>query len=91
MAHGVSASERSNAIPLNAAQGAPYSQAVVAGDGGAHPLLFVSGCIGIDPAEGLPGAVVRGGIVAETRQALANLQAILAAAGASPVQLCKVG
>lgn len=54
-------------------QGAPYSQGVVAGD-----LIFVSGQLGIDPAQ---GRVVDGGIAEQTEQVMRNLAAILAAAG----------
>jgi 2-iminobutanoate/2-iminopropanoate deaminase len=53
----------------------PYSQAIRAGS-----LLFVSGQIPIDPAT---GAMVEGDISAQTRRVFANLEAILAAAGAS--------
>lgn len=52
----------------------PYSQAVRAGD-----FLFTSGQIGLDPVSG----ALAEGVEAQTRQALANLAAILAAAGAS--------
>lgn len=62
-------------------QGAPYSQAVVAGE-----LVFVSGQLGIDPAS---GEVVAGGIEAQTERALANVAAILAAAGSSMANLVK--
>lgn len=51
----------------------PYSQAVRAGD-----LLFVSGQIPVNPAT---GAVVEGGIGAQTRQVLDNLMAILGSQG----------
>ena len=51
----------------------PYSQAVAAGD-----LLFVSGQLPLDPAS---GQLVSGDIAAQTRRALANIEAILAAAG----------
>jgi 2-iminobutanoate/2-iminopropanoate deaminase len=54
-------------------QGAPYSQGVVAGD-----FVFVSGQLGIDPAQ---GQVVEGGIVPQTEQVMKNLSAILEAAG----------
>jgi 2-iminobutanoate/2-iminopropanoate deaminase len=54
-------------------QGAPYSQGVVAGD-----FVFVSGQLGIDPAQ---GQVVEGGIVPQTEQVMRNLSAILEAAG----------
>jgi 2-iminobutanoate/2-iminopropanoate deaminase len=53
----------------------PYSQAVRAGH-----LLFVSGQVPLDPAT---GALVPGGIDAQTRQVLHNLRAILEAAGSS--------
>jgi 2-iminobutanoate/2-iminopropanoate deaminase len=51
----------------------PYSQAVTHGD-----LIFCSGQIGIDPAS---GAMIAGGIEAETRRVLDNLREVLAAAG----------
>ncbi len=50
----------------------PYSQAVVSGG-----TLHAAGQIGLDPAT---GQLVAGGIEPETRQALANLRAVLAAA-----------
>jgi reactive intermediate/imine deaminase len=60
----------------------PYNQAVLAGG-----LLFCSGQIALDPAT---GAMVGGGDVeAETRQVLANLQAVLAAAGCTPQQVVR--
>ena len=52
----------------------PYSQAVRAGD-----WLFLSGQIGLDPAT---GDLVAGGVIAETKRVLANLRAVLEAAGA---------
>ena len=51
----------------------PYSQAVAAG-----PYLFTSGQIGLDPAA---GTIVDGGVAAQTRQVMANIAAVLAAAG----------
>ena len=51
----------------------PYSQAIQVGN-----LLYTSGQIPIDPATG-PG--VEGGIEAQTRQSLLNVQAILKEAG----------
>ncbi|MFZ1767848.1 MAG: RidA family protein [Caldilinea sp.] len=51
----------------------PYSQAIRAGN-----FLFASGQLGLDPATG----DLREGIEAQTRQALANMQAVLTAAGA---------
>jgi 2-iminobutanoate/2-iminopropanoate deaminase len=53
----------------------PYSQAVLVGD-----TLWAAGQIGLDPAS---GALVAGGIQAETRQALRNLGAVLDEAGFS--------
>jgi 2-iminobutanoate/2-iminopropanoate deaminase len=53
----------------------PYSPAVRAGD-----LVFISGQIPLDPAT---GRLVEGDIKAQTRRALENLQALLAAAGLS--------
>jgi len=52
----------------------PYSQAVRAGD-----YIFTSGQIGLDPATGR----LAEGVKAQTEQVLANLAAVLAAAGAS--------
>lgn len=51
----------------------PYSQAV-----GAHPFLFVSGQLPVDPAT---GKMVEGDIRVKTRQVLQNIQAILEEAG----------
>jgi 2-iminobutanoate/2-iminopropanoate deaminase len=51
----------------------PYSQAIQAGD-----LIFYSGQIPLDPAS---GALVAGGIVEQTRQVMANMQAMLHASG----------
>ncbi|MSP15960.1 MAG: RidA family protein [Myxococcales bacterium] len=54
----------------------PYSQAVVAGG-----LLFCSGQIALDPVSGeLVGA---GDVRAEAERVMANLEAVLAAAGSS--------
>ncbi len=60
----------------------PYNQAVKAGG-----LLFCSGQIALDPATG--EMVGSGDVEAETRQVLANLQAVLAAAGANPQQVVR--
>jgi 2-iminobutanoate/2-iminopropanoate deaminase len=57
----------------------PYSQAVVVPVGG-QKMLFSSGQIALDPKS---GAMIEGGVEAQTRQVLANLGAVLAAAGAS--------
>lgn len=51
----------------------PYSAAVSTGH-----LVFTAGQLGLDPAT---GDLVEGGIQAQTRQALTNLQAVLEAAG----------
>lgn len=59
----------------------PYAQAVVAGD-----LVFVAGQIGLDPAT---GTLVAGGIAAEAPRVLANLTAVLAAAGCTPGDVVK--
>ena len=59
----------------------PYSQAVAAG-----PWLFCSGQLGLDPAH---NNTLAEGIEAQTRQVLANLVAVLAAAGATPGQVVK--
>jgi 2-iminobutanoate/2-iminopropanoate deaminase len=59
----------------------PYSHAVQAGH-----LLYTSGQLGIEPAT---GNLAAGGVEAETRQALMNLQTILEAAGSSLAQVVK--
>jgi 2-iminobutanoate/2-iminopropanoate deaminase len=71
--HAISTAEAANAV-------GPYSQAIVAGG-----FVFCSGTAGIDPATG----EVREGIRAQTEQALANLAAILKAAGTSMDALVK--
>ena len=53
----------------------PYSQGIKAGG-----FVFVAGEKGIDPAT---GKIVPGGIEAETRRTLENIEAILEAAGSS--------
>lgn len=53
----------------------PISQAMVHGD-----TVYVSGQTGVDPET---GEQVEGGVEAETRQALRNIGAVLAAAGAT--------
>ena len=52
----------------------PYSPAIRVGN-----FLFLSGQIPIDPAS---GAIVNGGIAAQTDQVMRNIGALLAAAGA---------
>ena len=56
----------------------PYSQAVSVAVGN-QTMVFCSGQIALDPKS---GAMVDGGVEAQTRQVLANLGAVLAAAGA---------
>lgn len=68
--------------PLAPAAIGPYSQAVSAGG-----LVFVSGQIPIDPAN---GTLVSGDIQSETRQAMQNLKAILEAAGSGLERVLKV-
>lgn len=59
----------------------PYSQAIKAGN-----LLFISGQLGLDPVSGSFKALDAAG---QARQALANLKAVLEAAGASPADVVK--
>jgi 2-iminobutanoate/2-iminopropanoate deaminase len=58
----------------------PYAQAVAAG-----PYLFTSGQIGLDPG----GNLVEGGVTAQARQVMANIAAVLAAAGLSFADVVK--
>lgn len=59
----------------------PYSHAVCA-----NGFVFCAGQIGIDPAT---GQMIPGGVEAEARQALTNLQAVLEAAGCSLADVVK--
>jgi 2-iminobutanoate/2-iminopropanoate deaminase len=59
----------------------PYSQGIAAGG-----FLFCAGQLGLAPAT---GQLVEGGVVAETEQALANLRAVLGAAGCTFGDLVK--
>ena len=59
----------------------PYSQGIVA-DG----LLFTAGQVGLDPAT---GDLVEGGVEAQAERALANLSAILDAAGCTWADVVK--
>jgi 2-iminobutanoate/2-iminopropanoate deaminase len=61
-------------------QGAPYSQAIVAGG-----FVFVSGQVGLRP----DGPGVAGDITQQTEQVLSNIEAILEAAGSSLDRLVK--
>jgi 2-iminobutanoate/2-iminopropanoate deaminase len=60
----------------------PYSQAVIAGD-----LVFVSGQIPLDPTT---GALISGDFTAEVERVLANLDAVLVAAGCDRSRAVKV-
>lgn len=62
-------------LPERASLGLPYSDAVRAGD-----LLFLAGTVGAEPST---RKLVPGGVVPETRQALENIKANLAAHGSS--------
>ena len=57
----------------------PYSQAVIVSVGG-QKMVFCSGQIALDPAT---GGMVEGDVEVQARQVLANLGAVLAAAGAT--------
>lgn len=59
----------------------PYSQAIRAGN-----LVFASGQLGLDPQTGK----LQDGVEAQARQALANVKAVLAAAGTSVEKVVKV-
>lgn len=59
----------------------PYSQAVVLGH-----LVYTSGQVALDPAS---GALIAGGVEAQTEQVLRNLAAVLAAAGSGLARVIK--
>ncbi|MCZ7529856.1 MAG: Rid family detoxifying hydrolase [Acidimicrobiia bacterium] len=59
----------------------PYVPAVRAGD-----WIVLAGQLGLDPAT---GSLVEGGAAAETTQAMANIAAVLADAGASVTDIAK--
>jgi len=60
----------------------PYSQAIQIGN-----ALYLSGQLGIDPAT---GKLVDGGVIAQAKQALSNVQAICKAAGFSLADVVQV-
>lgn len=64
-----------DAVATSGAPGAigPYSQAIRS-----DPFVFCSGQVGLDPAS---GELVEGGVAAQAERALANLTAVLDAAG----------
>jgi 2-iminobutanoate/2-iminopropanoate deaminase len=76
----VSSRERFRTTTAPAAIG-PYSQAI-----GAGGFVFASGQIALDPPS---GTLVEGGVEAQTRQVLANLAAVLAAAGLTLADVVK--
>lgn len=59
----------------------PYSQAIATDD-----LVFCSGQVGLDPATGL---LVEGGVEVQAERALANLAAVLDAAGCTFADVVK--
>jgi reactive intermediate/imine deaminase len=69
-------------VPGQAEPISHYTDAVRAGD-----LLFVSGCVPVDAEGNLVGG---DDVVAQARQALENVGAVLAAAGASFADVAKV-
>jgi 2-iminobutanoate/2-iminopropanoate deaminase len=70
---------RSDAAPTPVG---PYSQAVVAGG-----LVFASGQLPLDPKS---GQLVEGDTAAQTERVIANLRAVLEAAGASLARVVRV-
>ena len=59
----------------------PYSTANICGS-----LCFMSGMLGIDPAT---GKLAEGGVEAQTRQAMANIGAVLGELGLTPAAVVK--
>ena len=64
----------------------PYSQAVVVPLGDGKRMVFCSGQIALDPAT---MTIVEGDVTEQTRQVLANLGSVLAAAGAGWADVVK--
>ena len=67
-------------VPIAGNTSLPFSAAVRVGD-----MLYLSGQIGTDSA----GALVKGGIEAETRQTMENIRAVLEANGSSMDRVVK--
>jgi 2-iminobutanoate/2-iminopropanoate deaminase len=67
--------------PSAPASAGPYSPAVRAGD-----WLALAGQVGIDPAT---GKLAEGGVTGQTRQAMANVAAVLGDCGASLADVAK--
>ncbi len=59
----------------------PYSQATKVGN-----MVYLSGQLGLDPAT---GKLAEGGVAAQAKQALANIQALLKKIGATPENVVK--
>jgi 2-iminobutanoate/2-iminopropanoate deaminase len=74
---------RQTIVTADAPRSPFYSQGVTAG-----PFVFVSGTTGVDPAT---GALAGDTVQAQTRQALANCEAVLRAAGAGLEDVVEVG
>lgn len=70
-------------VPENWSRGSGYSHGMTA----EGRQIFVAGQIGWDPTT---QQVVPGGLAAQVRQALANIVAVLAAAGADPSHLVRL-
>lgn len=68
--------------PQAAALGLPFSEVVRVGD-----MLYLSGVVGV--AEESPMELVPGGMRAEARQALENMEAVLESVGASRTDVVK--
>jgi enamine deaminase RidA (YjgF/YER057c/UK114 family) len=77
------ASPGSRPIPDGWPRGSGYSHAVVA----EGRQIYISGQIGWNP---VTERLVEGGMAAQTRQALANIATVLAAAGAEPAHLVRL-
>lgn len=74
--------EKTAVVPENSAPPiGPYSAAVTVGD-----FLFASGQIPVDPAT---GEIVPGCAACQTKQVLANISAVLEAAGLTPANVVK--
>lgn len=59
----------------------PYSQATKVGN-----MVYLSGQLGLDP---VTGKLAEGGVAAQAKQALANIQALLKKIGATPENVVK--
>ena len=59
----------------------PYSQATKVGN-----MVYLSGQLGLDP---VTGKLAEGGVAAQAKQALANIQALLKKVGATPENVVK--